>query len=107
MFIGLARNGAQNPAPTYVRPNLAAALGVVTDETVRAAFGPPSAPTLHSAAGHQLGEDRGFMTLAWRQQQRQEPPSAFGPPVDFRAEAALAAPECFGCRVPFVAPAAC
>jgi hypothetical protein len=67
MFIGLAWNGASDPAPTYVLPNLAAAIGFVTYQTVRAAFGATSPPSFDGTAGHQLGEDRGFVSLAWGQ----------------------------------------
>ena len=107
MFIGLARNGAPDPMPTQVLPNLAAALGCITDETVRAACGAPLSPTLHGASSHELGKGHRFMPLAGRQEPRQELTGAFRPQVDFGAESPLTAPERFGCRVPFLAPAAC
>jgi len=100
MGIGLARNGPPAPVPTPVLPNLAAAIGLIPNETVRAACGAPLALTLHGATSHAVGNGHRFMLRAGRQEQRQERPGAFGTQVNCRAKAPLTAPERFGCRVP-------
>jgi hypothetical protein len=100
MFSGLARHGTPDSVPTQVLPHLAAALGVSTAETVRAASETPVAATLDGAAGHALGTRHRFKPLAGRQAPRQELTGACRPQVDFGAEAPLTAPARFGCRAP-------
>jgi hypothetical protein len=101
LCVGLVGNRAPDPRTTQVVPKLTTTISFVPDDSVRSAFRPPWTPTLHGAAGHELGQDHRFMPLAWCQQQGEELPGAFSPAVDCRAEAPLTPPERFGLGIPF------
>lgn len=101
MLVGLVGNRVPDPLTTQVVPHLTTTIRFVTDESVRSAFRPPWAPTLHGAAGHELGQDHRFLPWAWCPQQGQERPGAFSPEVDVRAEAPSTTPERCGLGSPF------
>jgi hypothetical protein len=107
MFIRLPRNGDADTTAPDILTDLAAAIGLIAHNAVWPVLRPASALTLHAAADQQLGKDGGLMSLARRQQQRQELACTVSPEVDFYAEAALAPPKRFGFGISFFAPDAC
>ena len=104
MFILLARDGKANPKAAQVLPNLATAVGLVTHQATRPAFGTPAPTPFHGAAFHQVFESDGLVSLPRRQHQRHHLAPAFGSDMDFRTEAALTATERFGLCAPTVGP---
>jgi hypothetical protein len=102
VFILLARNGDAETVAAQVLPNLATAVGLVTHQTARPAFGAPTPVPFHSPACHQGGESHGVVPLARGEDQGHQLAPAFCTDMDFRTEAALAAAERFGFRAPCV-----
>src|SRR5262245_25354048 len=102
VFILLPRDGDADPVASQVLPNLATAVGLVTHQTPRPAFGTPAPAPFHSPAGRQGFEGHGFVPLARGEDQRHQLAPAFRTEMDFCTEAALAAAERFGLWAPCV-----
>jgi hypothetical protein len=106
-LVDLTRDRHADAAPPQIRPDLPAAVALVADDTPRTQLGPTASCPLDGALFHQLLKHRRFMALAGRQDNRYRLAVAVGAEMDLGAEPALAAPQRFGCWVPFFAPAAC
>jgi hypothetical protein len=106
-LVDLARDRHADAAPPKIRPDLPAAIALITDDTPRPQPGPTSSHPLDGTLFHQLLKHRRFMALARRQHDGYRLAVAVGAEVDLGAEAALAAPQGFRRWVPFFAPAAC
>src|SRR5262245_22867944 len=98
VFILLPRDGDADPVASQVLPNLATAVGLVTHQTPRPAFGTPAPAPFHGPAFHQGFEGHGFVPLSRGEDQRHQLAPAFRTEMDFRTEAALTTAECFGLR---------
>src|SRR5581483_11709409 len=103
----LARDGVADAPPPTVGPLPLPRVAFVSHYPIRpeprtAAPRAPDRPLLQQPL-----ENRHFVLLARGQHQGQELAVAFRAEMDLRREAALAAPERFGRRVPPLAPAAC
>ena len=92
MLIDLARNGDPDPMLAGILPDFLAAIALVTHEAMGPTFGAAAPRPLDRSLLHQLGEDHGFVPLAWRQDQGQELTVPFRAEVYFGAKTALAAP---------------
>jgi hypothetical protein len=87
--------------------NRPAAIGLIAHEPPRPPLRAPSPRALHSTLSHQGNQEFRLVALPRREQEGDRLAVAFGPQVDFGAEATLAASERFGLWGPFFAPAAC
>ena len=101
------RDGVPNPPAPTVRSMGAPRVAFVAHDAIGPPPGPPAPRAPHGPLFQELLEDRRFVLLAGRQGQRQQLAVALRAEVDLRREAAPAAPERFGRRVPPFAPAAC
>ena len=101
-LVALPRDGDPDAVLPTIVPDFSAAVPLVAYHTPRTTLGPAAPRPLHSSLLHQVGKDRSLMPLPRRQDQRHELAMPFSPDVDFRAEAALTAPERFGVWVPCV-----
>jgi hypothetical protein len=104
MFILFPRDSNADTMAAQVLPNLPTAVGLVTDETPRPAFGASAPAPFHGPALHQRFEGAGFVPLARRENQRHQLAPAFRTEMDFGTEAALTTAERCGLRVPGVGP---
>jgi hypothetical protein len=92
MLIDLARNGDPDPMLAGILPDVPAAIPLVAHEAMGPTFGATTPHPPDRSLLQQLGEDYGFVPLAWRQDQGQELAIPFRAEVDFGTKAALAAP---------------
>ena len=104
MFILFPRDRDADTMTAQVLPNLPTAIGLVTDETPRPAFGASAPAPFHGPALHQRFEGDGFVPLARRKDQRHQLAPACRTERDFGTEAALTAAERCGLRMPGVGP---
>jgi hypothetical protein len=89
VFILLPRDGDADTVASQVLPNLATAVGLVTHQTPRPAFGTPAPAPFHGPAFHQGFEGHGFVPLARGEDQRHQLAPTFRANMDFRTEAGI------------------
>jgi hypothetical protein len=88
MFAGNREADAMGPQVPANRP---AALGLIANEPVRPPLRAPSPRALHRTLGPQGPQEFRLVALPRREQPGARLPVAFGPQMDFGAEATLAA----------------
>jgi hypothetical protein len=92
MLIDLARDRDPDPMAAGILPDFPAAIPLVAHKAMGPTFGAATPHPSDCSLRQQLGEDHGFVPLAWRQDQGQELAVPFRAEVDCGAKTALAAP---------------
>src|SRR2546423_4496998 len=95
-LVALPRDGDPDTMLAAIVPDRSTAIALVAHDAVGTALGPSAPRPLDGSLSHQLGKDRGLMSMARRQDERHELAVAFGTDVDFGTEAALTPAERFG-----------
>ncbi len=106
-FILFARDRDADAVPPQIRPDLPAAVALVTDDPLRPQLGAASARPFDRPLLHQLLEGGRLVPLTRRQDEGDRLACALDADMHLGAEAAVAAPERLSFWVPFFAPAAC
>ncbi len=106
-LVALARNGDADAASSQIRPDLPAAVALVTYNPLGPQPWTPRTGSCNRPLLHQPLKRHRLVALARRQHKGDRLSVALTAKMDFGAESPFAAAECLGFWVPFFAPAAC